>query len=100
MRREVRISMGVNEKVAAQTGRPHWAISRLMPTVRRKVVLPDMLDPVTRMRRSSRPMVKSLAMRLAAGMRGWAKRVDSMKRAGAQLAGAEAGRAPGTTGEG
>src|SRR5580658_3978923 len=75
--------MGTKVKEAAHTGRPHWASRRLTPSVRRKVVFPDMLLPVTRIRRSCCPITRSLATRCEAGIRGCASRVASTKRVGA-----------------
>src|SRR5689334_9556459 len=70
--------MGVNEKVVAQTGAPHWLSKRLTPMVRRKVVLPDILEPVTSMSFCDRPTVQSFATRSEAGISGWARPVVSI----------------------
>src|SRR6187402_1153089 len=70
--------MGVNAKLVAQTGAPHWPSRRLTPMVRRKVVLPDILEPVTSMSRCDKPMVQSLATLSVAGINGWARPVVVM----------------------
>ena len=47
------------------------ARTALMPTVRRSVLLPDMLEPLTSRTRVSPQMSTSLRTHCAAGMRGW-----------------------------
>src|ERR1044072_2587503 len=62
----------VQSKSSAHTGAPAWARHRLMPRVLRKVLFPDMLDPVTKITVPSVSRAKSFAIRLVSGISGWA----------------------------
>ena len=64
---------GVNAKDWAQTGAPIIPKTVLMPTVRRKVLFPDMLDPVINMTCPRSPMEKSLLTRWSTGSKGCAQ---------------------------
>ena len=57
-------------KAEAQTGAPAKASTAFTPQVRRKVLLPDMFDPVTIMAFPAPSEVKLLLIRLSAGISG------------------------------
>ena len=58
-------------KAEAHTGAPAKASTAFTPQVRRKVLLPDMFDPVTMMAFSAPSVAKLLLIRLFAGISGW-----------------------------
>ncbi len=79
MRIEERMVIGVKAKLFAYTGAPHCASKRFMPTVRKKVDLPDMFEPVTSSSLSFFPTQRSLTTGIFNRMSGWAIPVVFMK---------------------
>ena len=71
MRSVAPTASGVSRSREARTGAPARASTALIPTVRNKVLLPDMFEPLTIKTRVTPPSATSLRTQTAGWISGW-----------------------------